>query len=310
MILTLTLNPGLDRTYFIDEFRWNKTLRSTRTAVGMGGKAIDASWILSELGYANTALGFAAGSVGRQMEEMLRGHGAKTDFVWVQGETRTNLVLVSRAGAGQTTVTGGGLEIKPEQVRELVEKYRRSVKGSGCVILGGSVPPGVHPARYAELVRIARTAGVPVVFDASGSGLAAGLSSGPTVVKPNKDELEQLSGKKIAGLRSAYLAARGLQEKYGATFIVTLGRQGALAVLPERAYRIPPLMLDVVSAAGAGDAVLAGLAAALSQRKPLEDGLRLGFAAAAAVCLTPATADCRRADVEAFLPRIRLLPYP
>jgi 6-phosphofructokinase 2 len=131
----------------------------------------------------------------------------------------------------------------------------------------------------------------------------------PTVAKPNIDEIAELYGQAVTTNEEAYEAGRELQDKYGAALVITLGKEGALAVLQDRAYCIPVLQIPVVSTAGAGDAVLAGLAAALSQGHPLEAGLRLGFAAAAAVCLTPATADCRRADVERFLPQIELVPY-
>jgi len=91
--------------------------------------------------------------------------------------------------------------------------------------------------------------------------------------------------------------------------VITLGREGALAILGERSYRIPVLEIPVASAAGAGDAVLAGLAVALSENKPIQDGLRLGFACATAVCLNYATADCRKTDVEKLLPQVELIEY-
>jgi fructose-1-phosphate kinase PfkB-like protein len=97
--------------------------------------------------------------------------------------------------------------------------------------------------------------------------------------------------------------------KHHLSSIISLGKLGALAVLPDRAYRIPPLKIKVINTAGAGDGVLAGLAAALSKGRSIEDGLQLGFPAAAAVCLSPATANCCREDVEAFLPKIRLISY-
>ncbi|MCX5997891.1 MAG: PfkB family carbohydrate kinase, partial [Chloroflexi bacterium] len=162
---------------------------------------------------------------------------------------------------------------------------------------------------YTELVTQAREARVPVVFDASGPGLKAGMEGRPTMAKPNIDEIAELYGRPVTTVEEAYKAGRELQDKYGAALVITLGKEGALAVLPGRAYRIPVLQIPVVSTAGAGDAVLAGLVAALSEGKPIEDGLRLGFAAAAAVCLIPATADCRRADVQRLLPQIELKPY-
>jgi len=94
MILTVTLNPALDRTYLIKDFAWNRTIRAKQAVPGMGGKGTDASWILGELGYRSRALGFAAGNAGKIMEKLLRTRGCQTDFVWVGGETRVNIVII------------------------------------------------------------------------------------------------------------------------------------------------------------------------------------------------------------------------
>jgi 1-phosphofructokinase family hexose kinase len=309
MILTVTLNPALDRTYLIKDFTWNRTIRAGQVIPGMGGKATDASWVLGELGYASLALGFAAGGAGRLMEKMLRGRGCRTDFVWVEGETRTNIVIIGGEGQGQSTLTEPGLQIGAGDLDKFRRKFKASLKNASCVLIGGSVPPGMDVSIYTELVRSAGEAGLPVVFDASGPGLKAGMEGRPTIAKPNIDEIADLYGSPVNTVEEAYKAGRELQEKYGAALIITLGKDGALAVLPGRAYSIPVLKIPVVSTAGAGDAVLAGLAVALSEGKSMEDGLRLGFAAAAAVCLTLATADCRRADVERLLPQVELIVY-
>lgn len=309
MIVTITLNTSIDRTIFIQDFVWNQTIRASQCVLGMGGKATDASWVLGELGYNNLALGFAAGDTGRLMEKMLQNRGSMTDFVWVSGETRTNIVVISENGKGQSTLATTGLDIGQDDVEELKAKFTSALTKSRCVIIGGSVPSGVDISIYTDMVKQARAAGLPVIFDASGPGLRAGIEGRPTVSKPNIDEISDLYGQRVGSIADAYRAGKELQAKYGTVFVITLGKDGALAILADRAYRIPVLGIPVVSTAGAGDAVLAGMAAALSRGKPFEDGLRLGFAAAAAVCLTPATADCCRADVERLLPQIELIPY-
>jgi 1-phosphofructokinase family hexose kinase len=309
MIVTVALNTAIDRTYFIEDFVWSKTIRSSCSVVGMGGKATDASWILGELGYQNTAMGFAASDVGRQIDRMLRERGSKTDFVWTKGESRTNVVIVSDHGLGQSTLISGGLEISARNIQTFKRKFQKALKKAACIVIGGSVPIGLDASIYTELVKIAKSSYIPVIFDASGPSLRAGMDGRPDFVKPNFDEIAELSGVKVTNIGSAFTQARLLQEKYGTSFIITLGELGALAVLPDRSYQIPPVKIKVVSTAGAGDGVLAGLAAAISEGRSIEDGLRLGFAAAAAVCLTPATADCHKEDVEAFLPKIQLIPY-
>jgi fructose-1-phosphate kinase PfkB-like protein len=157
---------------------------------------------------------------------------------------------------------------------------------------------------------LARERRIPVIFDAAEPNLSAGLSARPTYIKPNRDELEALVGHPLPTMDDVYNAGRDIIAQYDACPIISLGADGGLAVLPARAYHIPPLAVNVVSPAGAGDAVLAGLAASIDRGLSIEEGLRLGFAAATAVLLQPGTADCRRADVDTFLPRIELLPYP
>jgi fructose-1-phosphate kinase PfkB-like protein len=177
-------------------------------------------------------------------------------------------------------------------------------------VLGGTLPKGVEPTFYTGAIQRARARNIPVIFDAGEPNLSAGLAARPTYIKPNEDELSGLIGSPVTDLAAAYTAGKQILDTYGTSPIMTFGGEGALAVLPGRAYHIPPLKIEVVSAAGAGDAVLAGLAASIERGQPVEEGLRLGLAAASAVCLMPGTAECRLEDVEAFLPQIELIPYP
>jgi 1-phosphofructokinase family hexose kinase len=288
----------------------NHTIRATGSFYSMGGKPTDASWILGEMGIPSHALGFAAGLVGQKVEAMLRARGVTPDFIQVGGETRINVVVIAEEVGSQTTITTSTLDVELEHLAALREKYVAALEGASCVVLGGTLPKAVLPAFYTEYIQLARERGVPTIFDAAEANLRAGLAARPTYIKPNQDELAQLTGKPVTTLGDAYRAGRSILEQFGTAPIMTFGSEGALAVLPERAYRIPPLNIEVVSAAGAGDAVLAGLAASIERGQPIEEGLKLGTAAAAAVCLMPGTADCRREDVERLLPQVVLIPYP
>src|SRR5688572_12881597 len=138
MIITLTPNTGVDYTLQVSSFQLNNTIRAADSAWGMGGKAIDASWILGKLGIPNLALGFAAGPNGSRMETMLREHGVQTDFVWVDGETRLNTIIVV-PGQGQSTITSSSLRVSPEHVSALFTKFQKALKGASCVVMGGSL---------------------------------------------------------------------------------------------------------------------------------------------------------------------------
>lgn len=310
MIVTVTANTTLDLTVFVPQFVKNRTLRATTTVQSMGGKPTDASWILGEIGVPSLALGLAAGSTGQKVENMLRARGVTTDFSWVEGETRINVIIIDKGDQSHTTITTTTMHIAPEDTTRLLERYRRALADASVVVTGGTLPKGIEPSFYADVIGVARERDVPVIFDAAEPNLSAGLQARPTYVKPNKDELEALVGHSLGTMDDIYRAGCQILDQYGTCPIITLGEEGALAVLPDRAYRIPPLNVDVVSPAGAGDGVLAGLAASVYRQQPIEEGLRLGFAAATAVLLQPGTADCRRADVEAFLPQIQLIPYP
>lgn len=309
MILTVNPNTCIDRTLVVPEFVLNKTIRATKFAIGMGGKAADASWILGAYGIPSHALGFAAGAAGKQMEQMLIDRGAKTDFTWVDGETRVHTIIVLEDGSGQSTFAVPTLIVKPEHIADFEERFDLGLKTATCVVIGGTLPPGVPDDLYTRLVSRSRQRGIPVVLDASGPCFLAGLGGRPDFVKPNRVELEEAVGRKLGTIKEVYLAGKELQSLYGCSLVVTLGGDGALVILSEKAYRVPVVPVEVVSTAGAGDGVLAGLAAGLSESWPPEEGVRLGIAMAGAVCMQLATADCHKDDIDRLLPSVQLIPY-
>lgn len=307
MILTVTLNTGLDHTLFLDELHLGYTQKVRASTISMAGKPADASWVLGSLGIPNLATGFAGGELGKKMEAMLRQHGSQTDFWWVAGETRLNTVIVVAGDTLQTTLTSETLRITPGDIDAFKIKYASLLAGSQAMIIGGSVPRGVGPEIYRDLVAAATAQGVPVVLDASGPYLAYGLEGRPAVIKPNQQELEAFVGRPLPTPVDVLSAARELHARYQVAVVATLGKDGAFAILPGGEYFVPALDVPMVSPAGAGDATVAGLAKALACREPLEEGVRLGIAAAAAVVMQPGTADCRKEDVDRLYPLVKLI---
>ena len=303
MIVTLTPNTGIDHTVRIPGFPLNSTIRALESAWGMGGKATDVSWTLGKLGVPTRALGFAAGPNGVRMEKMLLERGVETDFVWVEGETRLNTIVVV-SGQGQSTITSSSLHVSPEHLSELTARYQKALEGASCVVMGGSLPSGLPLEFYGEAISQAHERGVRVIFDSSGPSLITGLKSRPDIVKPNLVELGDLLGYVPTSHADVRAAARKLCDELGTGVIVTLGAEGAMAVFGESTYFIEPLSLPVVSSAGAGDGVLAGMALAYLRNESFEYGLRHGFALAGAILQTLATADLRVEDYEGLLPQI------
>lgn len=306
MIVTVTPNTALDRVIFLDRFGWGRTIRARQAIWSPGGKGVDAAWVLAELGEPCVAMGLAAGDSGGRLQEMLEARGIECDLVWVEGETRTNYVLVNLGEGTQATVTVNGLQVSPEHAAALGARLEQRLAGCSALVLGGSVPEGMAPDWYVPWIRRARSLGIPVLLDASGETLARSAPAGPTVLKPNLDELSDLVGRPLSGVDEAAAAARQLLT-WGIDLVVaTLGASGAVAVTPEKAWYLPPLPVRPLNCAGAGDAMTAGLAIGYAHGWPLEESLRLAAAAAAAVVITPGTAECHRADVHRLKAEVSL----
>ena len=310
MIVSLTPNTTLDLTVFVPQLVTNTTIRASRTVHSMGGKPTDAAWILGRMGVGSLALGLAAGAVGEKVKSMLEELGVTTDFIAVGGETRINTVIMDESSGEHTTITSASMQVQPEHVRALLTRFTAVLPKASVVITGGSLPPGMGPAFYADAIQLARQHDVPLIFDAAELNLSAGLAARPDFIKPNEHELSALVGRKLNTDAELYAAGREILKRYGTQVVITMGKDGALAILEDRSYRIPPIAVEVSSPAGAGDAVLAGLAHAIHHKTPLEEGLRLGIAAATAVCLHPGTAAYDVADMERFLPQVELVRYP
>ncbi len=310
MILTVTPNTGLDRVIFVHDFVWGKTIRADDAAWGMGGKATDASLVLGELGEANLATGFAAGKTGERMVRMLTQHPAtRCDFVWVEGETRTNYILVDTSQRAQSTITVAGLRVRPEHMAELERCVTAALPDARCMIVGGSLPAGAPPELYPRLILTAKAAGVPVILDASGDALRRGVEALPTALKPNRDELEMLVGHPLKTAAEIVAAAQTLVARGITLVVATNGAHGLWAVTADETLYAPALPIRAVNTAGAGDALAAGLAMGLARGWPWSEGLRWGIAAAGAVCLTPGTAVCHKDDVHRLLDQVIITPW-
>jgi len=309
VIITITLNTCIDHVTYVPRWQPDSTLRAAQTLECIAGKPTDASYILAEMGIGSRALGFKAGHTGDIVERLLRGRSIDTHFIEVDGETRRNLVVISEAPRQQTTITASTLWATSDHATQLEAVLETMLQDASCVVLGGTLPNGINADYYRALISMIRSAGVPTIFDASGPFLKAGIAAKPTYIKPNRDELSQLVGWEVDSMDAAYRAGCDVRDEYAVQPIISLGAEGGLAILQDKSYYIPPLPVSVVNAAGAGDAILAGLAASIERGQPIEEGLRLGFGAATAVVTQPGTAECYWADIEAYMQRIDLIPY-
>lgn len=308
-VLTVTPNTALDRTLRVARLLPNRTLRASPATLSPTGKGVDVSLVLAELNVPSVAMGFVAGDAGRQLEAALHAKGIDSELTWVAGETRINTVIIGADDCSHTTITADSLIVHEAHVGALIEAFTQRIQQVKCVALGGSIPAGVDPSLYAQLVAIAKQYRVPTIVDATGTAMTLALAAQPDWIKPNREELEAFAGCEVHSLRDAFHAAQILRARHGVNVLASLGADGLLVVMDDASLYAPAMDVPVVNPAGAGDALVAGLAAAIARGESVEAGVRLGVACAAATLMKAGTAECDRADIERLLPAVQVTPF-
>jgi 1-phosphofructokinase family hexose kinase len=308
VIITVALNPAVDQTVEVDQFAEGDTNRVLAMRWDIGGKGVNVARALKELGYEALATGFAPGRQGRMIEDQLADSGIGCDFVYVPGETRTNITILDRTTHTHTQLALSGPTLPSEAPAQLMDKLGRRLRDSTWLVLAGSIPPPGNPALYVDLIALAQRRGARTALDADGPVVEAVLASPvrPTLLKLNVHECSRLLHHPIEDACGALEAAREVYSRGVPFVVVTRGKHGAVAVTPDAEYRIEVPPLEVVSAVGAGDAFLSGLLCGLVRAYGWQEALRLGAAAGAAACLSPGTVLCSNADVWRLRPLVTI----
>ncbi|AWN51384.1 1-phosphofructokinase [Methylobacterium sp. 17Sr1-1] len=280
-ILTLTLNPAIDRTVTLDRLAPGEVHRARAVRDDAGGKGINVASCLADWGLSVAAAGVLGSGNAAAFEALVIAKGIEDRFVWVPGETRTNLKLVDPAGT--TDVNLPGLALDPSTLRAVRALLAEAAGPDTIAVLAGSLPAGAEPGLYAELTAELKARGARVLLDASGPALAAALAAEvlPDAVKPNRHELEEWAGRPLPALADVVAAARGLVARGIPLVVVSLGADGAVFVRDGEALHALPPGMEVASTVGAGDALVAGLVAGLCAGTSLADTARLALAFAA-----------------------------
>ena len=306
MIITVTLNPAVDQTLILGQLTLGDTNRVRDSRVDPGGKGVNVSRVLRELGRESLASGLAPGSLGRFVEHSLLEQGILCDFVHTRGQTRTNVTITDEAAHETTLLSYRGPEVDPRHVRTLEGRLRRYLSAGDWLVIAGSLPPSVEPQEYVRLIDLGRQLGATTVLDADAEALTVGLTGRPDIVKCNHHEARRLLGRPLDDDAALLKAAEAMRELGAGTAIITAGRRGAVAVSDDGVWWAKPPRTVVVSTVGAGDSLLAGLLYKLEDGAGIEEALRFGTAAGAAACLTAGTQLCKREDVERLLPEVRV----
>jgi 6-phosphofructokinase 2 len=305
MIYTITLNPALDRTIWIQKVRDDVSNRILEEKSFAGGKSVDVSKVLKNLGVDNIALGFVGGFAGRELEGRLLNEGIETDFVRVSGETRTNIIIHETDTGKQLAFNARGPEIKPDELMQFIEQLERLPCGE-VVAIGGSIPLGVSPEIYRKIINLVKKCQVKVVLDVDGEALRQGIKALPNVIKPNIHELSELAGRELKGLDDVVSAARSINQQGVEIVLVSMGAKGILLVSDGQQYLAVPPNVNVESTIGAGDSSVAGFVFGLVQGRDLKQCLIYAVAAGTATTLRQGTALCQKDDFERIVPQVTI----
>lgn len=307
MIVTVTMNPAIDKTVEIGEFQYGGLNRIRKVILDAGGKGINVSKTIRHLGGKTIATGFLAGSGGKTIENVLNDLSIENDFIYVDGETRTNMKVIDEKG-NVTEINEPGPVIGQEAVEELLAKLE-SLAGEGTLfVLAGSIPFGVEKDIYGRIIEKVKDKGARVFLDADGELFVRSLASKPDFIKPNRFELEQyfsFDGK--AQEADLIVMGKRLQEQGIKTVAISLGSEGALFVLPEMVVRAPGLKVESHSTVGAGDAMVAALSYGIDSEFDMEECIKMGVATSAGAVTTIGTKPPTRELVENLKKQVEII---
>ncbi|MDL4771857.1 MULTISPECIES: 1-phosphofructokinase [Thermomonosporaceae] len=295
MIVTLTLNPSLDRTIEVDELTRGAMIRARSARLDPGGKGVNVSRALLASGIASTAVVTVGGADGEQLHRLLRAEGMAVRAVPVAGTTRSN-VTIAEPGGVVTKLNEPGAALTRAELDAVAEMVVAEAETASWVVGCGSLPPGVPAAMYAELCRAFAPAGIRVAIDSSGPALLAAVAAGPDLIKPNREELAEAVGRPVDRFSDVVGAARELRARGARTVLVSLGADGAVLVDDDGILAGSAPVDRPSSTVGAGDALLAGfLAAGARGPEAFREALAWGAAAVGLpASRMPGPADIRR----------------
>lgn len=306
MIVTVTPNPSLDRTLQVERLVVARVNRALETRTDAGGKGVNVARALARQGIAVRAIVPMGGASGRELGERLTDQGIRVVPVPLNGPTRTNIAVVDHDGV-VTKVNEAGSPMGAAALAELSARVQSNVGDGDWVAACGSLPPGAPDDLYAALVRVAHEAGARIAVDSSGAPLAAAIEAGPDLIKPNRHELEELTGRSRPDLPAVVAACRDLVDRGVGSVLASLGAEGAVLVDGRGQWHATATAREVRSDVGAGDASLAGFLAAGAAGP---DALRQAVAWGTAAVAQPGTAMPGPDDVHLDAVTLVVLPVP
>lgn len=306
MITTVTLNASIDKAYFMEEQIKNGTVMRVASCKNTaGGKGLNVARIAKICGEAVQGTGFTGGFNGAYLEAMLDEDGIAHRFVHTKSETRSCINILDKA-YGSTEYLEPGCYISPEEEARFLEEFPDIIRDSDVVTISGSIPKGLSKEIYKELITCVKGLGKQVILDTSGELLKNGLKACPTLVKPNKDEIEMLFDIQVKGFEDVLFYAKKIHQSGIPYVVISLGGEGGLLVCEEGVFQGRPPKIETVNTVGCGDSMVGAFAAALVRHYRPTDALRYAVATATAAAMTEKTGYFEREVQQNLLDQIEL----
>lgn len=300
MIYTVTFNPALDYVVKVDHFTTGNVNRTVQEEIFYGGKGINVSAVLKELGLPSTALGFVAGFTGDEIEKGVKTLGFQSDFIRVKnGISRINVKLKSEE---ETEINGMGPVIESEDVERLFEKLDK-LETDDILVLSGSIPKSIDDRIYETIMERLDGKGIRIVVDATKDLLLNVLKYHPFLIKPNNHELGEMFGVKLESIEDIVFYAKKLREQGAVNVLISMAGDGAVLVTEDGTVHQMGVPKGLVkNSVGAGDSMVAGFLAGYCEKRDYEYALKLGTASGSATAFSEGLA--KREDIIRLLEKL------
>jgi len=303
MITTITLNPAIDTRYFIDDFQEGKLFRADKIVKSPGGKGLNVTKVLHQLGADVTATGIVGGKNGEWIREKLKERNIKEKFYICSKETRVCIAVLAKNS--ETEILEASEEVEEKDIKGFEKVFAELLEKSDIITISGSLLKGVEKDYYKKLIEMINSKNRKVILDTSGATLLEGIKAKPYLIKPNFDELEYITGEKISDEHKLKGAVLKLKESGAQNILVSMGKDGAM-YFGERNLKVTIPEIEVCNTVGSGDSTVAGFAKGLQDNMDLEETLKLAMACGMSNAQKTETGLVDIKDVESFMKQIKI----
>ena len=304
-VLTVTLNPSLDRMIVLKEFHVGKEFDISHETLSAGGKGLNVSRALKNLGTPTYATGLLAGVTGQIIRKLLDAEGIKDNFSKIDGSTRVNLMIYDQKTHKTTRLLGLGPKVSASQIRTFKAKYQSLLKRSSLVVISGRNAHNAPDNFYAQLITLAHEFDIPAIVDTHLKPVEFAVKAKPLLIKPNLKELEDFLGRKLNSTEEMVRAIRYLHKEGAQMVLLSMAREGAILSDGNEMWKATPPDVIVQNDVGSGDTMVAGFVHGYLQRLPLKNILCFAVAAGTTNAMGFLPGSIHRGRVEQILKKVK-----